>query len=135
MPDDKDRRDERAAAGEDADDTMDENLNQSIAKFQNQLKNTSWYRFPLKYLVDIGLVNTQIKFNTKWRLTFETNMQKLFESKTNQTADGLPDTVDAKIFLESVPYLLFYQFLLEDTYRTYFEGAMISEQVLRTGIK
>ena len=89
----------------------------------------------MKYLVDIGLVNTPIKFNTKWRLTFETNMQKLFESKTNQAADGLPDTVDAQIILESAPYLLFYQFLLEDTYITYFEGAMISEQVLRTGIK
>ena len=89
----------------------------------------------MKYLVDIGFVNTPIKFNTKWRLTFETNMQKLFESKTNQVADGLPDTVDAKIILESAPYLLFYQFLLEDTYGTYFEVAMISEQVLRTGIK
>ena len=64
--------------------------------------------------------------------TFETNMQKLFESKTNQAADGLSaDTVDAQIILESAPYLLFYQFSLEDTYRTYFEGAMISEQVLR----
>ena len=135
LPDDKDRRDERTAAGEDADDRTDENLNQRITKFQNQLKNTYWYRIPLKYLVDIGLVNTPIKFNTKWRLTFETNMQKLFESKTNQAADGLPDTVDAQIILESAPYLLFYQFSLEDTYRTYFEGAMISEQVLRTGIK
>ena len=89
----------------------------------------------MKYLVDIGLVNTPIKFNTKLRLTFETNMQKLFGSKTNQAADGLPDTVDEQVILESAPYLLFYQFLLEDTYRTYFEGAMISEQVLRTGIK
>ena len=83
LPDDKDRRDERTVAGEDADDRTDENLNQRITKFQNQLKNTYWYRIPLKYLVDIGLVNTPIKFNTKWRLTFETNMQKLFESKTN----------------------------------------------------
>ena len=135
LPDDKDRRDERTAAGEDADDRTDENLNQRIAKFQNLLKNTYWYKILLKYLVDIGLVNTPIKFNTKWRLTFETNMQKLFESKTNQAADGLPDTVDAQIILESAPYLLFYQFSIEDTYRTYFEGAMISEQVLRTGIK
>ena len=71
----------------------------------------------MKYLVDIGLVNTPIKFNTKWRLTFETNMQKLFESKTNQAADCLPDTVDAQIILESAPYLLSYQFSLEDTYR------------------
>ena len=51
-----------------------------------------------------------IKFSTKWRLTFETNMQKLFESKTNQAADGLPNTVDAKIIIDSTPYLLYYQF-------------------------
>ena len=55
--------------------------------------------------------------------------------KVKKTADGLPDTIDAQIILESASYLLFYQFSLEDTYRTYFEGAMISEQVLRTGIK
>ena len=135
LPNDKDRRDERTEADEDADHRTDDSLNQRIRKFKNQLKNTYWYRIPLKYLVEIGLVNTPIKFNTKWRLTFETNMQKLFESKTNQAADGLPDTVDAQIILESAPYLLFYQFSLEDTSRTYFEGAMISEQVLRTGIK
>ena len=87
----KDRRDERTAVGEDADDRTDDNLNQRIRKFKNQLKNTYWYRIPLKYLVRIGLVNTPIKFNTKWRLTFEMNMQKLFESKTNQAADRLPD--------------------------------------------
>ena len=38
LPDDKDRRDERTAAAEDADDRTDENLNERIAKFQNQLK-------------------------------------------------------------------------------------------------
>ena len=91
LPIGKDRRDERTAAGEDADDRTDDNLNQRIRKFKNQLKNTYWYRILLKYLVRIGLVNTPIKFNTKWRLTFEMNMQKLFESKTNQAADRLPD--------------------------------------------
>ena len=105
------------------------------SKFQNQLKNTYWYRVPLKYIVDIGQVNTPIKFNTKRRITFETDLQKLFESKTNQgAAGGLPDNVDAKIILESTPYLLYYQFELEDTFRTYLESTMISNQVLRTGI-
>ena len=63
-------------------------------------------------------------------------MQKSFESKTNQAAGAdYPDTVDAKIILELAPYLLFYQFSLEDTYRAYLEGAMISNQILRKGIK
>ena len=76
-----------------------------------------------------------IKFNTKSRLTFETDMQRLFESNTNLANDATyPDSVDAKIILDSAPYLLYYQFLLEDTYRLYLEGALISNQVLRTRI-
>ena len=54
-------------------------------------------------------------------------MQKLFESKTNQAADGLPNRVDAKTFIDLTPYLLYYQFDLDDIYRTYFESGMVSE--------
>ena len=87
----------------------------------------------MKYICDLGLVNMPIKFNTKWCLTFERNMQKLFESKTNQAADGLPNTVDAKIIINLMPYLLYYQFDLDDVYRMYF--AIVSENLLRTGIR
>ena len=62
-------------------------------------------------------------------------MQKLFESKTNQAADGLPKAVDAKIIIDSTSYLLYYQFDLGDVYRTYFELAMVSENLLRTSIR
>ena len=62
-------------------------------------------------------------------------MQKLFESKTNQAADGLPNTVDAKIIIDLTPYLLYYQFDLDDVYRMYFKSAMVSENLLRTGIR
>ena len=89
----------------------------------------------MKYICDLGLVNMPIKFNTNWCLTFERNMQKLFESKTNQAANGLPNTVDAKIIIDSTPYLLSYQFNLDDVYRMYFELAMVSENLLRTGIR
>ena len=76
------------------------------------------------------------KFNTKWRLTFETDVSRLFESKTNLAVGAAYlDTVDAKIIIDSAPYLLFHQFSLEDTYRAYFEDAMISNQILRTGLK
>ena len=135
LPDNEDRQDERTAAGEDADNRTDDNIDERTQKFQNQLKNVYWYRIPLKYIWDLGLVNTPIKFNTKWRLTFDTNMQKLFESKTNQAADGLPNTVDAKIIIDSMPHLLYYQFDLDDVYRTYFESATVSENLLITGIR
>ena len=69
-------------------------------------------------------------------MTFESDMSRLFESKANlaaaTTAVGKPD---AKIILDLAPYLLFHQFSLEETYRVYLEGAMISNQVLRTGLK
>ena len=134
LPTGKDRREARTTDAN-ASQRTDENLTERIQKFHDQLENTYWYRIPLKYICDIGLVNTPIKFNTKWRLTFETDMQALFESKGNQAADALPTSVDAKIILESTPYLLYYQFQLEDTFKTYLELAMVSEQVLRTGIK
>ena len=62
-------------------------------------------------------------------------MQKLFESKTDQAADGLPNTVDAKIIIDSTLFILNYQFALDDVYRTYFEWTMVSENLLRTGIR
>ena len=62
-------------------------------------------------------------------------MQKLFESKMNQAADGLPNTIDAKIIIDSTPYLLYYQFNLDDAYRMYFKSAMVSENLLRTAIR
>ena len=135
LPTGKDERDTHAAAGEDADNRTDDNINDRIQKFEEQLKTNYWYRIPLKYIFDIGQVNTPIKFNTKWRITFETDLQKLFESKTDRgAAGGLPNNVDAKIILETTPDLLYYQFELEDTFRTDLESAMISNQVLRTGI-
>ena len=136
LPVGEDRRDNHTAANEDADNRTDDNIDERIQKFRTQLQSTYYYRIPLKYICDIGYVNTPIKFNTKWRLTFEANMSRLFESKTNLAAGAdYPDTVDAKIILDSAPCLLFHQFSLEDTYRAYFEGAMISNQVLRTGLK
>ena len=62
-------------------------------------------------------------------------MQRLFESKTNQAADGLPNTIDAKIILDSTPYLFYYQLALDDNFRTYLETSLASENRLRTGIQ
>ena len=136
LPDGEDRRKKHTASGGDATERTDDNLDERIKNFNTQLKNTYYYRVPLQYLCDLGYVNTPIKFNTKWRLTFETNTAKLSESKANLANDAAyPSTFDGKIILDSTPYLLYHQFELEDTYRAYFEGAMISNQVLRTGLK
>ena len=136
LPANEDRRDEHTAAAENADNRTDDNIDQRIQKFQNQLKTDYYYRIPLKYICNLGLVNQPIRFNTKWRITFEQDMQRLFESKINQgAAAGLPDTVDAKIILKSTPYLLYYQFKLDTNFRNYLETALVSESKLRTGIQ
>ena len=94
-----------------------------------------WLDIPLRFLCDLGLVNQPVKFNTEWLITFEQNYQKLFQTKANRAHDALPTSVDAKIILTATPYLLFKQFKLDDNYHAYLEGIMISNKVLRTGIK
>ena len=113
----------------------DENLIDRIAKFQNQIKNQYVYRILLKYLCDVGLVNQCFKFNTKYILTLETDMQRLFETNENQGINALPTSVDTSIIFTSAPYILYEQFKLDNNFRTYLEGTMISEHVLRTGMK
>ena len=71
----------------------DENLTYRISKFQNQLKSEYVYRIPLKFLRDFRLVNQCFKFITKYILTLETEMQRLFETNVNQNVDVLPRTV------------------------------------------
>ena len=56
-------------------------------------------------------------------------MSRLFESKDNlANANTAIPQPDAKIILNSAPYLLYHQFNLEDTYRTYLEGALVSSR-------
>ena len=136
LPAGKERRDEHTANAENANNRTDDNIDERIQKFQNQLKTDYFYRIPLKYICNLGKVNQPIRFNTKWRITFEQDMQRLFEANTNLgAAAGLPDTVDAKIILKSTPYLLYTQFKLDTNFRNYLETALVSESKLRTGIQ
>ena len=112
-----------------------ENLTERIQKFQDQLKREYVYRISLKYLCDLGLVNQCFKFSTKYILTLEIDMQKLFETNTNQTVDALPRSVNADIIFTSAPYIMYKQFKLDYNFRTYLEGVTLSEHVFRTGVK
>ena len=136
LPAGEERRDEHTANAENANNRTDNNIDERIQKFQNQLKTDYFYRIPLKYICNLGKVNQPIRFNTKWRIPFEQDMQRLFEANTNLgAAAGLPDTVDAKIILKSTPYLLYTQFKLDTNFRNYLETALVSESKLRTGIQ
>ena len=62
-------------------------------------------------------------------------MKKLFETNVNQNADALLRTVDADIVFNGAPYIMSKQFLLDDNFKTYLEGTMHFEHMLRTRIK
>ena len=64
LPVGEDRRDERTNDAN-ADNRTDNNMDERILKFPNQLKNVYWYRIPLKYICNLRLVNMPVKFNTK----------------------------------------------------------------------
>ena len=113
----------------------DENLNNRIAKFQDQLESEYVYGISLKFLCDLGLVNQCFKFNTKHILKLETEIQRLFETNFNQNANALPRTVYADIVSTEVLYIMYEQFQLDENFKTYLEGTMQSEHMLRIGIK
>ena len=62
-------------------------------------------------------------------------MQKLFETNTNQSTDALPTSIDADIVFTGVRHIMCEQFQLDDNFKTYLEGTIQSEHVLRTRIK
>ena len=137
-----DRRNHIAAAANDSE--KDENIDDRIAKFNNNnaLQNVKTYRIPLRYLVDLGLVNLPTSFDTKLIFNLETKLSKLFESKaklankaTGAAAD-LPTTdPDATVYRNSIPYIQHELVKLNNTFDAYIRKSLHSKRVLRTGIK
>ena len=137
-----DRRNHIAAAARDS--NTDDNIDDRIAKFNsdNELSEIKVYRIPLRYLVDLGLVNMPTASNTKYVYHLEQKLSRLFESKAKlpNTATGaaaaLPTTEpDANIFFSSTLNLQYAQIKLNDTFNKYIIKALQSKRVLRTGIK
>ena len=100
------------------------------------------YRIPLKYLVDLGLVNLPTEFDVKFIFNLEKNRSKLFESRnkiaslsTGAAAPLLTDAPDADVYYYGAPYLQYEQIKLSDTFDKYVSKALRSKRALRTGIK
>ena len=136
------RRNHIAAAANNS--KKDDNIDDRIPKFNaaNALSTVKTYRIPLRYLVDLGLVNLPTAFDTKFIFHLEQKLSKLFESKAklankiNGQAADLPTTdPDANIYFNSTPYIQYEIFQLNDTFDAYLRKALQSKRVLRTGIK
>ena len=106
-----DRRNHIAAAARNS--NTDNNIDDRIAKFNadNALSGKKVFRIPLKYLVDIGLVNLLTAFNVKFVFNLQQTLAKLFQSrkKLPNTAAGaavaLPTTEpDANVYFHAIPF-------------------------------
>ena len=133
-----DRRNHIAAAARNS--NTDDNIEDRIAKFNedNTLSGKKVYRIPLKYLVDIGLVNLPTEFNVKLTFNLEKTLGKLFETRkriANLAGGGaapLPTTApDANIYFYAIPWLQYEQIKLNDTFQKYVKKKN-SKRVLRT---
>ena len=81
------------------------------------------------------MVNQRFKFNTKYILTLETDIQKLFKANINQATDALLDSFNASIVFAGAPYIMYKQFKLDNNFKTYLKRTLISEHVCKTEIK
>ena len=59
----------------------DDNLDDRIDKFHDLLGKKKICQIPLTFLIDLGLANFPISFDTRYILTLEQDLNKLFESK------------------------------------------------------
>ena len=111
----------------------DQSLSNRITSFNGIISQKLYYRIPLKYFVDIGLVNFPEKNNTKFIFTLESNMNKLFESNAKVTA--IPRAPDAKILYHDRPYISYQQITLDENFQVYFNATLRSKMTLRTGVQ
>ena len=62
------------------------------------------------------LRQSTFQIHTKYILTLETDMQRLFETNVNQATIGLPTSADASIIFMSAPYIMYEQFKLDGSF-------------------
>ena len=82
-------RDRRLQNTTDNNDRTEENLIDRIAKFQNLIKTDNVYGITLRFFSDVRIVNFPVKFNTKFIIVLQANINKPFKAnlkKNNNTS-------------------------------------------------
>ena len=110
-------------------DRSDPNLTERLDKLTDWISFKKIYRIPLGLIVDLGLINFCVKTDTKFLITLERDMNKLFE--TNKKAASIPDEPDALIQFHDRPYIAYEETNLTKTMDIYLSGILGSEQALR----
>ena len=113
-------------------DRSDPNLTERLEKLTDWIRKNFFYRIPLGLIVDLGLINFCVKTDTKFLITLERDMNKLF--KTNKKAASINEAPDALIQFHDRPYIAYEEINLTKTMDIYLSGILGSEQALRMGV-
>ena len=92
-------------------DITDDNLEDRIDEFQDQLKNEYVYSIPLRYFTGIGKINLSLKIDFKIKCHLETEMKNLVKSRKRVAAVRVPD---AKIIFAKASFIQYEQFSLDE---------------------
>ena len=112
----------------------DLNRDDIINLFHDQLADEFVYRIPLRYYSDIGKINFPAKIDYRIKLFLETNMNKLFESRTFLASSvTTPPRPDAEITFTKAPFIQYEQILLDKNFRQHLETIMVSKKNNKNG--
>ena len=113
-------------------DRTEANLGTRITDFNPIIKTKNYYRIPVKYFVYLRLVNFTEKTNTKFIFTFETNLNKLFESNAKEVISRSPD---AEIIFYDIPHISYRQITLDDNFQSYLNATFRAKKATRTTVQ
>ena len=103
----------------------DDNLDDRIDKFHDLLGKKKICQIPLTFLIDLGLANFPISFDTRYILTLEQDLNKLFESK--KKVNPIPEPA-AKIITFETPFISYPEIHLNKNFAVYFNSVLRSKK-------
>ena len=111
----------------------EENLTYRKANFPNRYESEEPYRIPLGLITDLGLCNFPIQTDTRFVITLERNLNKLFEDLTKRAAIPTTDP-DASIEFFDRPYIAYQEIILTPTWESYLKDILKDQDGVRMGV-
>ena len=107
-------------------------LDDRIDEFKGTINQKRVYRIPLRYSIDIGLVNFPESFSRRFIFTTEDNHSKLFESNAKIIAITRQKT---EIYFHGMLYIFYSQIQLDENFEVCFNSSLRSKKLLRNEIQ
>ena len=128
-----DRRIHNGTGATKANDAKHLNIDERITRFQDQQKNEYVYRIPLRYFTDLGKINFLEKIDFRIKCHFETEVERLFESRNVLSSTATIPSPDVKIIFTKALFVQNEQLFFDKNFRQYLETIIVSKNILRMG--